>query len=555
MVLIQCESVGAVDHGAVGQNPGIHVDAIQMSQGAALSVDIKTWKLSHAVESNLRHALARASKEMPQPAAILLTNQLPCLPSGKFDRCAAKQLPVWNEILSGGVERISTSPEVGTVPSVQQSGEVVALQDIKRAKIEPYTNPIWAGAIPAGGTPASGSEHSGSTCRGMATIPEVLVMKACAEALHGSAIMSYLEPSASLLEMGANSLHVFAIASLLGCSTKLIYQHPAPRSLARALSQQHSPVVARFSRQHHGLGDAVDIQPAIAARSDVDAVMPTETDVPVPDSPATAAAGQTFQHAEQAGLPLEDEDPDRICTPMHRLVWPSQHTGCQHSWPSASVNVLVSDSRGESATMMVKPADLPLFPSHDPVINKSSSPGSGIVAELAACVDAPVALLQCCNPHALQHNPNQGSTQRPVAQNLDGHRQATANSARETCCLELTYTWLIACSHAGDVACTAIFPRDRQGQEAVHSDDETKWKLRFRRMWTAYVQSSPDAGLQVTGCGKAVAVACLSGDIVVLRLRDGENVGMLRTGGQLRRCVLVSCSFHEFICRSSAARE
>jgi len=356
VVLIKCDSFGAADH-----NPGIHVDAVQMSAGDPSSPGIKTWKLSHATESNIRHALARAAGQMPQPAAILLANQLPCLPSGKFDRSAAKKLQVWNEMLSGGAERMNRSlaAKYGVVPTGQQSREAVALQDVKRARVEAFTSPSAAGVISAGGTPAAVPEHAGSTGCGMARMPEVVVMKACAEALHGSAMMTYLEPNASLLEIGANSLHIFAIASLLGCSTEVIYQHPAPRSLARALPLHHSPVVPHFSRQHHGLDHTLDTQPAIASRSVVDAVTLTATDVPISDSPARAMAAQIDLHSEQAGLALEYEDQDRICAPTHRLAWPSQHASFGCILSSASVQVLVSDSRGESATIMIKPADLP----------------------------------------------------------------------------------------------------------------------------------------------------------------------------------------------------
>lgn len=520
--------------------------------------NILTARLPPETESEIRQALASRANGMPQPAAILLAHHLPRLPSGKPDRSAAKNLQVWTDVLSGSGKSESTRA-TGGPPSFEKPDQTGPLTQWKRARTDTRSSP------PPGSPASVLLEHAVSRTSGLAPVSEAVVLRACAEALHGTAMMASLEPSTSLLEIGATSLHIYAIASLLGCTTELIYQHSSPRSLSRALSSRHRSSVARSSGQHHHVSSSahpqgqpmapLDNQPGVHSTQDVEHHGPPKRQDTLRAVSSRAESMQPMlQQPQQAGRKSHLENQHGSHTLQGEVSHSSQDPQCHCA--AKTVEVVISDSRGESSCLMMSPADLPCYPWQDQHCDGASSTDSSIVAKLVACVDAPVALIQCCSPEAvLPHCAPSAAPRQPPT--LDAHRQGmlTSRPGQHACCLELTCSWLLACSHAGDVACIAIRPNDgtSQCQETAQACSTVPQKLRFQRAWTSQVPSSPDAGLQVTGCGRAVAVACLDGELLFLRLRDGQPLGQIRTGGQMRRCDLLLCCLRSFPHESMSA--
>ena len=525
--------------------------SLQTDAGAGTAIGCKqavtTARLPQAVEGNIRRLLSQKSPGVPPPAAILLSNQLPSLPSGKPDRAAAAQLGIWESVLSGcqgrhREEQHRRSSHVGA--NEPEIPECVEPSDRKRQRTR-----TGQGTAAGEDSPSSRSEddtegHGIEEPDQGAPVSEARVMCACAEALQGTAMLASLEPNVSLLEIGATSLHILVVASLLRCSMELIYEHPFPRALAHALSLQSTPRAAQqSSRRHRSRPHALDPPPRHVSSG----------------RPSRNGSGEGMCEMHDAGggaagtiadaLPSEElrghqgrVQPASIDHRRQRGLGQEGVEVRQGSMgfkgnSSTPVRVHVSDSRGQSACLLMRPGDLPHHPLQEHRGSHSSAAccDGSIIAEMKACVDAPVTLLQYADPQDLQRQHTASQHFEPAPRQYTGSGSPFPKDSGSTCCLGTHQSWLLACSHGGDIACVSIHARDSSEPQPSQEAPLAPKAFCYRRVWTAEVSSSPDAGLQVTGCGRAVAVACLSGNVHVLRLRDGQPVGCLRTGGQLRR--------------------
>ena len=413
-----------------------------------------------SLESALRRAMtgsAASDEQLPQPRIVGVAAQLPRTQTGKLDRRAVTQLCV------ALLHRACLAPSAAA-PST----------DVPPAESPSATTPAQA----AGTDNAHASAHDVASLRVQEhhthPVSEAVVMRACVDVLQPllAELGRPLEPTDSLLTLGASSLHVAAIAAILNTQPAQVYASSTCRSLARALQTDPRTCAGFVARQ---------------------ATSSNEEPVPRLRSPAASSCviAATASPPEQAAKKrkLRTLAPEDINAPKSPLRPALASCG------SSTVALNVHDSRGEAHAAHVTAADLP---SVQPYTQGDTPPrrGDQTLAQMRACVDAPLAILEY-----------------------------TCGGKPSCSCAPQSY--VLACSHAGDVACIGV------EHEA--------------RAWTAQLPSSPDAGGQVSACGHAVAVAVLDGRVCLLRLSDGAWMCTVDTGGQLRRCVF------ELWCLVSAA--
>eukprot|EP00892_Ulva_mutabilis_P012917 jgi/Ulvmu1/9999/UM059_0048.1 len=522
---------------------------------------LATSRLSPTSERKVRHALTQNAPNMPQPAAMLLANHLPQLPSGKVNRAAVAKLRAWETILHPKKEAdisLKTHMELSTQPSGPGTHSGVKrgrLSDAEAGrpaqKVHPVPGQVTQGPAPCG------------------PVSEAAVMRACFEALQGTDMLAGLEPSSSLLEIGATSLHVLVIASLLDCSLELVYEHPTPRSLAQALLSGRSTDPAFRSNKTRPRSDVRPSQETHASGTIRQNTAPEQSKPAalkaMPASKPDVRRHESKGSMETAAHGLSVRNPGAL-EPAHASEGQQGEQGYDGTaaYPvqsiTAAVQVHVCDSRGESACLLVSPSDLPHPQAQDTTDSSRAHDADSIAVQLRACVDAPVTLLQCTEPraqvqeHPAPHGPKQAGKQATGD-------ELSKTTIKNTCCLYRYQSWLLACSHAGEIVCLAFRPKSATLQDkGVPAPEKSQHSAvpvpppHCRRIWTAEVPSPPDAGLQVTGCGRAVAVACLNGTVAVLRLRDGQHVGQLQTCGQLRRAPVLDPWWRLFWCHGHGLR-
>jgi hypothetical protein len=555
-IVVAFEANGRPDAGAVPCERTSLRGPPHASVGGTMSFE---WRRPEAdLERSIRACIQARSSTLAQPAALVQLPALPRLASGKIDRRGLASVPAWCHVLSTG-----------------QSG-------------------------------GSGRDTVGSS--NLPDVPatsECLVMLAAAQALAGSGVETFLEPNTNVLEAGANSMQIAALAALVGCDPGMVYQFPTPRSLTKAVQR------ARHS-DSHGQGHNLTREQA-----DSRALAPALEAFPVhPDSSAGAGnVGRLVRsaaclNASQTPLELPLHRREHQGKPMisHRLgalqsntsnrsgqevvqaqvqalaeasveeisgackdaltarktasphasaeIEHAQRMPDQQTWAAEppvlssrrarghTVPVLVTDSRGERAHLHADPQHLPLWEPSGQGECSNSPQASTAVAEMKACVDAPLTLLQpgqLPGSGAVGELPGCGAAGGARGAGRGGEmlsvpdRYALPTACPKKTCVLSTVQWLLVCSHAGDVGCFLLHfssPRELSPQSICANLGS---KLSAWRLWTSMVSSSPDAGLQVTESCQFVVVACLRGHLQLLRLQTGEPTATVDTCGQLRR--------------------
>ena len=502
---------------ADAQRPNLHA-----SSSATFSPTASLHSLSAASERAIRAHLSVSPEQHVQPAALAQAAALPRLPSGKYDRLSISQLEYWRHVLCGrGVNDSEHLPDVN----------------------------LRSGSMPP---PPTEARHS-----------ELSVMHACMNVLAGSPAAIALEPTTNLLEAGVNSIQVAALAALLCCEAGTVFLHPTPRGLQRALSAAAQREDEHSAPVSDGVGSI--------SQSKV-SVMPAATEEGGDMQAAEAAASSAVPVGRAVGSA-------QGCSEAVQFDSYQREYGCRGR---DSVRVLVSDTRGEQAVHWMSRHHLPVGSGS---VGSSESPGADaqqqqqqrqqqqqqqhrfrwhedqqndciILDKMNACVDAPLTCIQQVDLPAVSGNHNLHS----------GAGTATTHSCDNSTAYDKLRAgaddipqWLLVCSHACDIACILLHTSLDLATSNVHSHKGTNSmqlaaarkltstaegavavgsvlpRRTTRRLWTATVGSSPDAGLQVTACGRCAAVACIRGDLELLRLRSGERLACVDTSGHLRR--------------------
>ena len=497
---------------------------LHASLGATKSQSISLQRLSGASERDIRVHLSSFSPHLVQPAALAQTASLPRLPSGKYDRLAISQLQEWQHMLCGS----ESNPNLNSA-------------EVPR--------------------PPSGHRHS-----------ELSIMHACTSVLAGTRADLALEPTTNLLEAGVNSIQVAALAAMLGCDANTVFLHRTPRALARALSGG--------SCSHHDAESSVSLRNGAAAAWQREPKTHTETssmqsEASLPHRKLKEAAVR--MHATEGSVPAGTDVAVAEVQGCGKAVeFESSHA--EYGGRGAdSAKVLVSDSRGEHAVHWISRHHLPAgrvsVGTPAPLVGKTqqeqqqqqymkprgdSQHGTVVLGTMNACIDAPltcIRLLESPRGCGVNNSPDGTCTEGAPSEMMHGGTQ-----------------WLLVCSHACDVACILLHAALDPGpvrSSVAHAHEEAQcvqrrasevcdvggsnsnsnlnsnlnyhglpYESSTQSLWTATVGSSPDAGLQVTACGRCAAVACISGVLELLRLKTGERLACVDTCGQLRRWAL-----------------
>lgn len=525
--------------------PASHNETFHASSSSSNSHQISLQRLSAASEHNIRNHLSSFPEEYVQPAVLAQAAALPRLSSGKIDRLSISQLPDWQQLLSNSSKILNMTEDRDTrhlsLPQVSSAGEN----------------------------------------------SELSIMQACMSVLAGSRAATALEPTTNLLEAGANSIQVAALAALLGCEPRAVFLHPSPRALQRALSaaRQHEDIKSVPSS--HGVRIVNPKERGIATTVRYSGPVPLPEQVTsVHESAGSAVPGTAVSAGSTKAVEFDNSRP-------------AEH-GCRDA---DSLKVVIRDSRGERAIHWIARHHLPVY--SPPVgslttlddqqqrskgrVSHAWEEDSIIIDQMKACVDAPLTLIQQVVSPVGKLGTDQGSNENAVSSAAQLQHVAATSSCDDlapSCKLQFTSQahrkdkhaqWLLVCSHACDIAC--ILLHSAPIPVSVHAAQEkvidrgcgacstpasdtptsgtpalgTSSRIGSQRLWTASVGSSPDAGLQVTACGRCVVVACISGRLELLRLRTGEQLACVDTSGQLRRWVSVFFLFHKSLCDSGNA--
>ena len=394
------------------------------------------------LESTLRHLLAaHVPTPLHQPSLMATVAALPVLASGKVDRQAVVQLcraaaQQWQ------VRTKAELPLDGAHASPAQQGGSVHAPDTL--------------------TTCGSKQQRRSEGQVLAAFRHVL-----APLLDSEEGPLPLEPCTDILALGATSLHVAAIAAILDTEPDALFAAPCARRLAASL-------------------------PPGASLAPLQAGMPRET-----AAAAAAAVAREQQAAALSRCLVSDVAAPRKRSRPESVEIAPACLSPRHAPSHAEAVLEVHDSRGEASRARVPVHQVPHIPdallTHaacDSVDGPAPEPVDAsrakVVAQLHACVDAPLTLLHYSYAAAASGSPR---------------------SER---------MFVVACSHAGDIACAHI--------QSGH------------RAWTAQVASAPDAGGQVTACGCFFVLALIDGTIALLQLWDGALVHSIQARGQLRRC-------------------
>jgi hypothetical protein len=432
------------------------------------------------LEQHLRRLLSRAGAacRLPQPRVLGVVPSMPVTASGKVNRqlikalcqrllqaCLSEQQPQPSQTLASSVH-CQAPDSRATQHGADVDGASATADQMEAARAEE------AIARPGAKRARNGASEAGVTQACISVLLPLLQARG-----------RPLEPSDDLLALGATSMHAAAIAALLDTQPEQVYRYPTCRALARAL---------QASRTAGSYVAAVNAEEA--ARKKVQRTQCTQRSTTLTadrHEPPWPAGGQ----AQLSSLP---------------------QVQCAQPPPCRAERALLraSDSRGESLAAVVAWSDLPRTsarqrtPAQYPIqarlpraADGAAQPsGAGmaegevsVVVRMDACVDAPVTVLEYSCHH---------------------HKSGRRPARRECSCAPRVF--VLACSHAGDVACVD-----------AHSE---------ARSWVARVAGAPDVGGQVDASGTSFAVATHDGGIRVLRLADGALMCSVHSGGQLRRC-------------------
>jgi hypothetical protein len=454
----------------------LHIQPLLERQGDALHDEYVP--LSRAKEALLRDRLADIAQGFPQPTRIFQVASLPALSNGKIDYASLARIPWFQDIQSATREsecEIAFGDSQATRPTCPvlidvESGQATSQASAERQKSDD--------------SPSCGPE---------AYISELEIVRVCAMALQCCSTRPPLEPCSSLLDFGATSLHIAVIAGMLHTSAARVSQLATPRAIARALQGDPEWTKAFFSDSHSVAGTARVPSGSHQSRKRLKA------DIQV--------GGRSVR--DGSGYHQDDK-----CTPQ----WPSARSG-------DTVTLHVTSSNGEALTVAVDCADLPrraCTVKDDVLPECHASRQDFAIAELQACVDAPILLLRATSK----------------AFSGDGNGQAL----RSTC--DGTRTWVVSCSHAGDIWCLDVDPSSHS--LATQQEDGAPMCIGMHleaghrpqselTVWKTNVPSAPEGGLQIAGCGTTIAVACVDGNLYLTSLRSGHLLTVFQTGGQLRR--------------------
>lgn len=558
-------------------------------------------KLPEALERSVREHLFSLPDPFVQPACLALVAALPRLPSGKVDRLRISQLSAWHDILSHAALTTETadaprwlSPHPPTSP---QPSRMHSTRDSRMGLQEgllPQRTPVGSSGVNRSNTKQQ--SFLPHVKLGAAEVPvskgsevsELSIMRTCMSVLAGTGVASALEPTTNLFEAGVNSIQVAAIASLLGCRAATVFLNPSPRALKRALSPSaaEAPQQSGASPSLLSTNDGASYIRCFATENNSTDV--ERRDVKIggsnPKARAQAIAEKQAQSAasddKTRSTCLQNQDP---CAALEGSGDDAQYIYHVHQCVYTcadhveATDVRVSSSRGFQSLHRIDRRNLPAsqlpdstqvkqtskaaspdapaaVPQHAQLHNVRNGPlseGKIVLDTMKACVDAPLTLIQPLPPHS-------SSREQVGCKDVSESPQPAPLTAAQGSTEDGSVQWLLACSHACDIACilmhsqmhekntptrpTQLSTTSGYQPEDGHESDQirsglaaSKW--RSGRIWTATVGSSPDAGLQVTACVKHVVVACIKGHLEVLKLHSGERLACIDTGGQLRRCL------------------
>ena len=435
---------------------------------------------------------------LPQPALLEGVPALPVTRTGKLDRRAAAEMCgqlMWPHDTDFHPTTRAAPPDPARSGgnahnSSEGSAAPRAAHRLERSASGRNSEEGKSTSVPS--TPTSSRVHGHSPRvdkrrRTRRRVSESDALRACAQVLH--AVLQHsqtvLEPCIDILALGATSMHVAAIAALLDAQPAQVYRDSTPRGIARELSRS-----AGNTLQPPDPASAAHATCAAASKPAAGARQVTISRIEVAQNMGAAvhaacASHQTLGSAEQTSNVRIPDGCVASCTAEQtgRLMG---QTRCD----SPALELTASDSRGEGLRVLVSVYCTPQPPAG---ALAAGAPACGIqaptqavrLASMRACVDAPITLLEyAC-------------------------KRCYGGCERDAC-------WAVVCSHAGDIAC-------------VHVPSGV-------RAWTTQLESSPDAGGQVTACGRYFVVAVLSGELVLLSIGSGARLTSLGTGGQLRRC-------------------
>jgi hypothetical protein len=428
------------------------------------------------------------------------------------------------------------------------------------------------------------SPASAATCKANTTpvqpcarrVTEAEVMTACMQVLQGVLhnVHCALEPCTNLLVIGASSMHAAAIAAMLDAPLDVVYHGLTPRGIAKRLNTaMHAEAEAVHAEDESVHAEALEMRSetelvhAEAAEVHIETEAVHVQSLPLvivtsqqpPDKfprgtqPETAklqhllepisaptqarheasqeaslACSQKAVHTGTRGAILQHADHQGMQSLVPRIAGVTATKSlffkvveCTHTSMNSPndcksmLELFATASHGESLWVRVPAwyapsqalAHAQSVAGQRPSFEDTSSASQGIggaspkgdvstrtpyrLTTMEACVDAPLIALE----------------------------YSCADLASR-CITHTPHSWVVACSHGGDVACMHV----RVGV----------------RCWTTTLGSSPDAGGQVTSNGRCVAIALLDGRVQLLQLCDGVLVSSYDTGGQLRRCVVYS---------------
>lgn len=441
------------------------------------------------IERELRSMLS-AHKGQPQPSLMVCTHDLPTTRTGKLDRRRAAEMcrQVVLERAPGvgrsasplqGTHRSDDAPRAPRQVALRADPHTAASNGVAREPAEPPQGSVFERhhSPPLRQEPTSKRQRA-------ARVMERDVLHACAQVLRAALqhAQAALEPCTDVLALGATSMHVAAIAALLGAQPEWVYRGVTPRGIAKELnsSTMHPPSRASATRSGHSATSSAHHEQH-AERSPGDGAMGARALEGVQLGPLSTQPGdvEASLHDARSGAV------GKMTPPPHCAARQSARQTSPCHCSGSVLQLTASDSRGEALRVAVPPCAAPQPPSEWSRGGAALPRQAATLTNMRACVDAPITVLEYL-----------------------------CSCAEDGC--ERGGCWALACSHAGDVAC-------------VHIPSGA-------RAWTAQLEGSPDAGGQVTACGRYFVVALLSGALKLLQTSSGVILSSLDSGGQLRRC-------------------
>jgi hypothetical protein len=360
----------------------------------------------------------------------------------------------------------------------------------------------------------------------MRNVTESEVMWACTKVLWGimDRTQGALEPCTNLLAMGATSMHAAAIAALLDAPLDIVYRGLSPRGVAK---QMNSSVQASDSRSR--LSRSLYICDLPEASKEVTKWTELTQSVSRQKQECTPASARTYQtdgnvcSAQAVPTDLQEE------VLPQATDWSTQVLmEC-----TSGLDLCATSSHGETLKVKVPQRYAPLYELSEASTAARQAFRESLSGAKQSSLETSIA------PKQASHEAVSGVVPRRltcmlgcVDAPLVGMEYSCASLAHQ-CSRHPPQSWIVACSHGGDVACLHVSTG--------------------LRAWTTQVGGSPDAGGQVTANGRCLAIALLDGLVQLLQIRDGLLLSFYNTGGQLRRCVVASFVLHGVLAADQCA--